>query len=224
MLLLALGLCAQLLWHFTLPSESPSAENLPAPPSLATLQLSSFGEPIAYSKLLLLFLQSYDNQPGISTPFRQLDYDRLSTWLNLTLELDPPGQYPLFLAAEVYGETGDQTKQRVMYDFIYKQFFIAPNQRWHSLAIAAIMTKHHLNDQALAEKYAQALRFYATGSNVPDWAKQMDIFMLEDMGDYASALNLLNDLLQSGQISDKHEIPFLEARRDSIAARLKNAQ
>jgi len=224
LLLLAIGLCAQLAWHFSQPPAPPSAENLPQTPSISALRLASFGEPIALSKILLLYVQSFDDQPGVSAPFRRLDYDRVAAWLDLTLQLDPPGQYPLFLASQVYGDIGDPTKQRIMFDFVYQQFFINPNQRWRSLAYAAVMTRHQLNDLPQAHIYAQALREYATGPNVPSWAKQMDIFMLEDMEQFDTAIKLLDNLLHSGQITDPNELRFLQERRDGIAAKANAAK
>ncbi|HCN90147.1 MAG TPA: hypothetical protein DIT28_13380, partial [Oxalobacteraceae bacterium] len=53
---------------------------------------------------------------------------------------------------------------------------------------------------------------HATGSQVPDWAKQMEIFLLEDMNELERAKILLGGLLHSGQITDPHEIRFLEER------------
>lgn len=219
LLLLALSFMAQLVWHFEQAPESARAENLPPAPSLRATELSSFGEPIGLSKLLLLYLQSFDDQPGVKLPFNRLDYDRVEKWLTLALQLDPPSQYPLFLASREYGDVADAAKQRKMYDFVYRQFFVDPNRRWSSLAFAAVMTKHHLHDLPQARKYAQAIREYATGKEVPNWAKQMDIFMLEDMSEYDSARILLGQLLSSGQITDAHELHFLEERLDKIKAK-----
>ncbi len=213
LLILALAFSAQLLWHVQQPVPLARAEALPAPPGLASIQLASFGEPIGLSKLLLLYIQTFDNQPGVQGSFRLLDYRQIQVWLNLALQLDPRGQYPLFLASQIYGAVGEPTKQATMFDFVYHQFFADPDRRWNSLAYAAIMTRHQLNDLPLAEKYAAALRLYATDKSVPDWAQQMDIFMLADMGETDKALTLLDKLLASGQVTDAAELQFLRARR-----------
>ena len=39
----------------------------------------------------------------------------------------------------------------------------------------------------LALRYAQALRAHATAPPVPGWARQMEIFLHEDMGEYEAA-------------------------------------
>ena len=99
-----------------------------------------------------------------------------------------------------------------MLDFVYQQFLLDPNHRWKSLAHAATLARHRLNDLPLAHQYAQAIRLHATASEVPNWAKQMEIFLLEDMDELQSAKILLGGLLQSGQITDPHEFRFLEQR------------
>lgn len=223
LLLLALALAAQALWHFSHPLPAARADNLPPPPPLSSLELAGFGEPIALAKALMLYLQAFDNQAGIGIPYRYLDYDRLQKWLALVLQLDPPGQYPLFAASRVYGEVRDPAKQRAMFDFVYRQFFLDPNRRWKWLANAAVMSKHRLHDLPRARLYAQAIRLYATGKEVPNWAKQMEIFILEDMNEYDSARILLGGLLRSGQITDPHELRFLEERLDKIETKENSA-
>lgn len=220
--LLALGLSLQLAWHFCLPSRQAKAEDLPQTPTLFTLQLASFGEPIALAKLLMLYLQAFDTQPGINMRYKQLDYQRLQQWLTRILELDPAAQYPLFAASDIYSSVQDATKQRVIFDFIYRQFFIDPNRRWPSLARAAVLAKHSLKDLPLARKYAQAIRLHATGRDVPSWAKQMEIFIAEDMNELDSAKILLGGLLASGQITDPHEIQFLQGRLNDLERKIKS--
>lgn len=219
-LLLALGLCAQLIWHFQHPPTSPRAEHLPQPVSLLTLKIASLGEPIGLSKALLLYLQTFDDQPGVSGAFRRLDYGRLQTWLDLNLQLDPLSTYPLFLASRIYGAVGDASKERQMFEFVYRHFFDDPNRRWDPLAFAAVMSKHRLNDLPQAHRYAEAIRTHATGENVPSWARQMDIFILEDMKEYKTAYALLDSLLQSGEVTDANEVHFLQARLNQLETKL----
>lgn len=212
LLLLALAFLSQVTWHFGQPPRLAGAENLATPPSRTTLGVAALGEPIALAKTLMLYLQAFDNQAGINLSFRQLDYAKVQAWLGRILELDPRGQYPLFAASRLYGEVEDDARQRIMLDFVYQQFMLDPNQRWQALAHAAGLAKHRLKDLPLAQKYAQAIRLHATDSAVPNWARQMEIFLLEDMNELQSARVLLGGLLKSGQITDPHELRFLEQR------------
>jgi hypothetical protein len=181
------------------------------------------GEPIAVANLLSLYLQAFDTQPGISIPFKDLDYDRVNDWLSRILELDSPGQYPLLMASQVYSQVPDEHRQRQMLELVYQQFLLDPNRRWRWLGHAAIMAKHRLHDLGLALRYARAINRYATAAEVPHWAKQMHIFVLEDMGEHQTAKILLGGLLASGAITDPHEALFLTQRLSALQAAEKSS-
>lgn len=219
LLLLAAALCAQIGWHVSQPLPKPRAQDLMPPPGLPALRIASLGEPIALAKLLMLNLQAFDKQPGVSLLYRDMDYVRLAAWLTRIAQLDPGAQYPLFIASRVYGEVPDEARQRIMLDFVYRQFLLDPNRRWAPLAHAAVIAKHRLHDLPLARKYAQAIRLHATGKEVPGWARQMEIFLLEDMNELDSAKVLLGGLLQSGQITDPNEARFLKQKLDELERR-----
>ena len=221
--LLAAALAAQIVLKTAEPRPAATALDLPDPPPRAALQLAAMGEPIATANMLTLYLQAFYNQPGISIPFKDLDYDKVESWLTSILDLDPPGQYPLMMASQIYAQVPDMQKQRQMLDFTYRKFLIDPNRRWRWLAHAAIMAKHRLHDPALALRYARALSEHATASSVPDWAKQMHIFVLEDMGEIETVKILLGGLLVSGTITDPHEMHFLTERLKALQSAEKSS-
>ena len=218
LLMLAAALALQLGWQASRPAPRAVASALPAPPSLAALRLASLGDPLALSRLTMLYVQSYDEQAGLSIAWRTLDYATLELWLQRALELDPRSQYPLLAASEVYGAVNDPLRQRLMLDFVYRQFSADPNRRWPWLAHAALVARHRLHDMALARRYAQAIRLQATGPDVPPWARELEVFMLEDMNELDSARQLIGALLHDGRIRDPHELQFLAARLDQLAA------
>lgn len=216
--LVVVSLALQIAVHWLGPRPQARAEDLKAPPSAPVLRAGSLGEPIAAAKWLMLRLQAYDNQPGISIPFRRLDYRRVIAWLERILSLDPRGQYPLLSASHLYAEVPDPMRQRQMLDFVYREFLADPNRRWPWLAHGVIVARHRLNDMALARTYAEALRTRATGTEVPHWVQQMEILLLADMNEAQSAKVLLGGLLASGQITDPHEFHFLNERLKELAA------
>ncbi|MDX1968646.1 MAG: hypothetical protein SFV23_15820, partial [Planctomycetaceae bacterium] len=87
-----------------------------------------------------------------------------------------------------------------------------PETRWPWVAHMAIMAKHRLHDPQLAIRYADGIRDHARGSSVPAWARQMHIFLREDVGEVESARALLGGLLESGTVTDPQEFAFLESR------------
>lgn len=210
LLIITIGI--QLVWHSQQEPIVAVAADLPLPKSARTYVISSMGEPIAMSKILNLWLQAFDNQPGLSISFRQLDYYRLTKWLDTILELDPQGVYPMLVAARVYGSIKNEERQRIMMEYIYFKFNQNPNRHWRWLAHAIITAKHKLKDMPLALKYADALAKKAYGKEVPYWAKDMKIIVLEDMGEVEAAKILVGGLIASGEITDSHELNFLEEK------------
>lgn len=218
----AMGLIIQVAWHGFRPGPRVDAQALPVPASLQALQIASFGDPWVTAKLLVIWLQAFDNQPGISIAFRELDYDRVQGWLTRSLQLDPRAHYPLLAASRLYGGVSYPSKQRQMLEFVYQQFLLDPDRRWRWLAHAAITAKHQLGDIDLALKYAQAITEHASAEHVPGWAKHMSVAVLEDMGELDAAILLIGRLLNSGFITDAHEIRFLGRKLEELNSQALN--
>jgi hypothetical protein len=218
---LAACLAAQIAWQATQRPGAPAAAELPPPPTPQALRLASVGETEAAARLAMLYLQSFDYGGGDVTPYGRLDYARLLGWLASILELDPRSAYPLFAAARVYAETADAARARSALEFVHGEFLRDPNRRWPWLAHAALLAKHRLKDLALARRYAQAIDRHTTARDVPLWAKQMEIFILEDMNELEAAKIMLGGLLQSGTVTDPAELRFLKERLDELEARAK---
>lgn len=187
------------------------------------LKLASLGEPIALAQALTLYLQAFDNQPGISVPFKDLNYDRVESWLTRILELDPAGQYPLLLASQVYSQVPDPAKQRQMLEFVSRQFPTDPKRRWPWLGHAAIMAKHRLHDTELALRYATTLRRLATDPSIPNWVQQLELPIYEESGETQAAKIFLGGLLHSGAVTDPHEVRFLIERWQQLEAADKSS-
>ena len=216
--LLAAGLAAQVAWHGAQPPPAPRAEDLPAPPARDLLAIAALGEPEVASRLLMIWLQAFDNQPGVSIPFTRLDYDRVEAWLDAALALDPRTEYPLLAAARLYAAVPDDARRRQMLEWVYERFLEDPNRRWRWLAQAAITAKHRLGDLELALRYARALNEHATGPAVPAWARDMAVSVLEDMGEQEAAMILVGELLDSGRVTDPNEIRFLVRKLEELQA------
>jgi hypothetical protein len=215
-LLLILGFAIQVFWHAKQHSPVAHARDLPLAPSAFALKVASLGEPIALSKGLMLWLQAFDNQPGVSIPFREMDYSKVVGWLKVIQELDGRGQYPLLAASRLYSEVPDQARQRQMLAFVYQQFFVDPQRRWPWLAHAAIIAKHRLQDLPLALKFSKAIADKSISNNIPSWVRQMPILILQEMGELESARMLIGGLLESGQITDPHELRFLNQKLEKL--------
>jgi hypothetical protein len=107
-----------------------------------------------------------------------------------------------------------------MLAFIHQAFLEDPNRRWPWLAHAALLAKHRLRDLPLARRYAADIQRLATDPGIPLWAKQMEIFILEDMNELEAAKIMLGGLLATGRIRDPQERRFLQGRLEELERRL----
>jgi len=218
--MLLAGLAAQLGVQALRPPPATAAEDLPPAPRAQVLRAASLGEPAALSRLAMLYVQAYDLGAGNSLPYQRLDYTRLVQWLRAIVDTDPKSGYPLFAAARVYAEVADPAKCREMLAFIHQAFLEDPNRRWPWLAHAALLAKHRLQDLPLARRYAADIERLATDPGIPLWAKQMEIFILEDMNELEAAKIMLGGLLATGRITDPQERRFLQGRLEELQRRM----
>ena len=108
-----------------------------------------------------------------------------------------------------------------MLDLAYRAFLSDPDRRWPWLAHAALLAKHRLKDLQLARIYAHAIQEHARAPDVPLWARQMEIFILEDMNELEAARVMIGGLLAAGRITDPAEARFLRQRLDELEARTR---
>ena len=71
-----------------------------------------------------------------------------------------------------------------------------------------------LHDDQLALRYASEITRLAQWA--PPWARQMQIFILEDIGEIEAARIMLGGLLVEGRITDEHELRFLTERLEEL--------
>lgn len=193
-------------------STPPSAEDLPPAPRVEVLRAAALGESAALARLAMIYLQAFDLSGANNIAYRNLDYGRLTGWLRAVLQLDPRSDYALFSAARIYAENQDASRSRMALAFVHESFLQDPNRRWPWLAHAALLAKHRLHDLPLARRYAADVARLATSPEVPDWARQMEVFVLEDMNELEAAKVLLGGMLAAGRIRDPAERRFLELR------------
>ncbi len=212
--LLAGSLLLQIFVYLQLPAKPTLILELPLPPSYEQLRLFTLGDSVVAAKLGILWLQSFDQQQGRVLSYHALDYGILRQWLELLLELDPHSHYPLLLASQVYVSVGTPEKVRKMLDFVYDAYLKYPDQRWPWLLQATVLAKHRIKDLPLSLKYAQALS--KGGSNVPIWAQEMQVFILEEMGELEQMRIVIGGMLANGQLTDPNEIKFLNERLKAL--------
>src|ERR1035437_5039672 len=206
LLILAMSLTTQLAWKVSHLPSAPEVEDSRPPPSMAVLRLASLGDPVPLAKLTMLYLQAFDSQAGNAAAFKQLYYEHIEGWLSRILELDPVGQYPLFVASRFYADVPDKAKRQRMMNLVYREFFKDPERRWPSLAYQTLVAQNRLKDLPLAQTYAHAISQYAKGDDVPLWVKLLEPAILEEMGELEKARSLIQESMNGGFITSPDDV------------------
>ncbi|MBF0340102.1 MAG: hypothetical protein HQL95_03960, partial [Magnetococcales bacterium] len=92
---LLLGLGLQVAWKSHLPPPRIHPEDLGPPPSLALARLTTLGDPLAVSTFWMIWLQSFDDQAGVTLSLQKMNYAAVVAWLERVLALNPGSEYPL---------------------------------------------------------------------------------------------------------------------------------
>ena len=214
------ALLFQVAFHrYVVPPPISEAINYEKPPRQALFNVLSLGEPVTLARLLALRLQAFDNQPGISIPFRELDYDNLGLWFDRVVALDERAEYPHFLIAKIYSSVSDDERRRKTIDWVTRQFLERPNERWEWMGHVTNMAKYVLKDDELSIKLARIARNKTTPGKVPSWVREMEIFFLENQDEFEAAASMLEEQLIAGEVTEPQEFTFLSNRLQGM---LKN--
>lgn len=208
----AVLLAAQMLLATQVP-ERWKLENSPGPaPTALAARLASLDEPHLASYAAALFLQGFDAQAGALLPLRSADFPAVLHWLALTHELDPHSGYPLMLAAFDYAETAHMQDEQVhpehatapaVLDFVERGFADDPAAQWHWLAHAAWVSRYVLHDDARAHAEARLLRDAPVTASIPQWARELDSYVLNRDDPYQARRALLGGLVANQRASQQ---------------------
>ena len=217
--------------NFNAPPPKATAINLVAPPSDIILNTIALGDKVTTAKALNLWLQSFDNQQGQSISYAQLDYEIVAAWLSAIMRLDKRSNYALLSATHVYSSLDTPDRLRILINFIHEEFLDAPAKNWQWMAAATTLAKNKVKDEDYALILASDLREHTFElEEVPNWAKEMEIYLLRDLNRFDAAADLVLKFVRSGKITDPQEFQFhidkLEKLRQDMgeAGEIKDAE
>ncbi|MCB1531503.1 MAG: hypothetical protein KDJ35_01405 [Alphaproteobacteria bacterium] len=195
--------------------------NVPPVPSSVSASGAALGDQQFAYRSIGIMLQNLGDTGGRSTPLKNYDYKRLSGWFNLMDTLDPQARFAPFLAAFYFGvvEAPEKLPPLVDYLAMVGQRSGVENWRWLAHAIFIVRWQMHDLDKALALSYKLAA---LNEPDLPLWARQMPVFVLNAKGDKAEAKSMMLQILQtSADTMNPNELNFT---KDYICSRLLDAQ
>ena len=228
-LILIIGFILMLLFQFLSQHqdrkvEQNSFQQLHEPGPVEWYQLLSLGSERLSSYLMLLRIQLHDNQKGQQVSYTRLDFYHLRDWLLTLNQLNPESDYPAFLASRVDSSVNDPHKIQLMIDTVKQIFKPHPERHWRRMTEASLIAKHQLRDLPQALALAQQVADLPPTMNLPFWARDMKLVLLDELGQKESAVLLISSLLQSGEIKDNDEKRFLEQRLLKIQQELLESE
>ena len=107
-------------------------------------------------------------------------------------------------------------------DLLVAEFAVQSLPTRYARAVALSSEPPDLVLAQMSSATVNALRTLRAGcaADVPLWARQMEVFILEDMNELEAARIMLGGLLASGAVQDPAEARFLAARLKALEARL----
>jgi len=196
-------------------------------PPVAAMRLASLDEPALAGYGSSLYLQSYDAQAGALLPLRTADFPAIRAWLELSFALNPHSSYPVMLAAFDYSETAHlqdaleharQPQAPAILDFVERSFRADPGAHWRWLAHAAWVSRYVLHDDARALTLAHLLRTAPAAADIPQWARELDTFVLGRQDPMDARRALLGGLAAGTKDPSQRDLDRLAGRIASMQA------
>jgi hypothetical protein len=212
-------LAAQLLFASFRPAPLAFAQDLPSPLTTSSMRILTLSDSHAAQRLGLLWLQSYDAQPGVQLALSDIDAIRLIAWLDALHHLAPSTDYAVFLATNVYFGVESEPLRRALVPWIRERFLEQPSTRWFEMSRTVQLVRRHLNDIELAVDLVQDIRNHAS-EFASSRILQLDAFLLEANNDDEAAAALIAMYLREGFYRSEHEARFLLERFEEIHNRL----
>jgi hypothetical protein len=197
---------------------------LAEPFTSSTYRVASMESDRLLSYLLAIRLQLHDNQSGKHIRYEQLDYQKLTHWLNEITALNPHSEYPTMLASRVYSQTSDKQNMRLMIDFIQANFTREPQLHWRRMTEATILAKHKLGDLSLALSLAEQLTTQTLDVVMPQWARDMQFILLGELNEFEAGIAIIVAMLESGSLENADERRFLRVKLLEFQQKLLESQ
>lgn len=194
--LLILMLAAQISLAAFLHHVRPPSSVLPRLLPAHILRFFSFGDEQLTFRSLGLVLQNAGDSGGRFTPLKDYDYALLADWFARLDQLDMQADYIPALAAYYYALTPKTEDIRHIVTYLSRHAMRDPAEKWRWLVQAVMLARYRVKDQAWALRLAQDIR-HLPPQTVPLWTRQLEAFVLDDLGQSEAAAMVMRVLLHT---------------------------
>lgn len=179
----------------TLYDVQPAYRDLPPAPSDVTMATQSAGDPQFLYRLYTLRLQHAGALDGRVLGYKDLHFARLETWFRQLDRLDRRADTVPTMAAFLFRHDKDAAAMRHMVAYLADHARTDAARKWRWLAQAVHLARYYAEDLDLALALAEELARLPV--DLPYWARQMPVFVLQARGEQAAARALLQAILET---------------------------
>jgi len=176
------------------PLDAPA---VPPVPTSTALRAQGLGDGQFAFRARSLQLQHLGNLGGRVVPYKDMDYARLERWFRTLDRLDDRAIVVPVTAAFLYSNTQRAADVRHLVAYLADRARARPATGWRWMAHAIYLARYRLEDPDLALRLAGELRRFE-GEDIPPWARQLEIFVLRDIGRKDAARALVLGMLEDG--------------------------
>ena len=185
-------------------------DGVPPVPSRAGAIAMSLGDNEFSYRLLAIMLQNFGDVGRDITPLKDYNYQKLGQWFHLLHSLDPVSDHIPLLAANYFGGTLVPKDVAYVVDYLKVAGNMRIGEKWRWLAQAAYLAQHRLNDLDMALGFAYQLQnMNREGVAMPQWARQMPVFVLKYRGEKEASRHLMENLLVTDKTMEPNEVNFM---------------
>lgn len=166
-------------------------------PSDIEAEALAFGDRQFYFRMQALNLQFMGDTWGRSTPLKDYDMKMVYRWMKFLDKYDPKSNMLPSAAAYYYSKTQNPHDVVYMLDYLEERSFADPEYNWWWLSQSIYLANAVLGDKERAVKIAAVLR--TVKADVPIWARQMEAFLREDMGEKDKAADIMCDAIKNSK-------------------------
>lgn len=189
---LILAVIAQIGFWYSVKDIKPFLEITPEIPTVKQTEAFSLGDRQFYFRAKTLELQMAGDTFGRTTALKDYDFPLLKKWFFYLDTLDEMSNFTPSIAAYYFSRT--QHPKDVIYplDYLEAHADKHPTEKWWWYSQAIYLANSVLGDKQRALEIATKLR--KVKGDLPIWARQMEAFMQEDLGDKDSAEAIMCDV------------------------------
>jgi hypothetical protein len=191
-LILVLALAAQIGFWYSVKDIKPNLEITPEIPTANQTEAFSLGDRQFFFRAKTLDLQMAGDTFGRTTALKDYDYPLLKKWFFYLDTLDSKSNFTPSIAAYYFSRTQNPPDVIYTLDYLEAHADKDPTAKWWWYSQAIYLANSVLGDKERALEIAVKLR--NVKGDLPIWARQMEAFMREDLGDKDSAEAIMCDV------------------------------